>query len=102
MIMKIIPLSLKMVIVLSLMILTQSFYILKTTIPHSIFKLTDISNAIRRRDFPILDIDAYPDKKLIYLDSAASSQKPIQVLEKVRSYSNDHIYLQIMTKQTLV
>jgi len=43
----------------------------------------DISHAIRREDFPILDIDAYPNKKLVYLDSAASSQKPIQVLNKV-------------------
>lgn len=46
-------------------------------------RLLDISKAIHREDFPILDVDVYPEKKLVYLDSAASSQKPIQVLNKV-------------------
>ena len=55
----------------------------KITISRSRTSLSDISQSIRREDFPILEIDAYPDKKLVYLDSAASSQKPIQVLNKV-------------------
>lgn len=41
-------------------------------------------NAVRR-DFPILDqeINGHP---LVYLDNAASSQKPIQVIEAIDSY----------------
>jgi hypothetical protein len=42
--------------------------------------------AINRENFPILDQDSYPGKKLIYLDSAASSQKPTHVLESMDSY----------------
>ena len=33
-----------------------------------------------RQDFPILDQEAYPGKPLIFLDSAASTQKPRQVI----------------------
>jgi len=38
-----------------------------------------------RKDFPILnqEVNGYP---LVYLDSAATSQKPVQVLEVVRKY----------------
>jgi len=42
-------------------------------------------NAIRE-EFPILGIDAYPDVPLIYLDSAASSQKPAIVIETMNRY----------------
>lgn len=47
-----------------------------------------------RRDFPILDQKVY-NKPLIYFDSAASSQKPIQVLKKeeqlhLEYYGNIH------------
>lgn len=42
--------------------------------------------AINRHDFPILSTDAYPNKPLIYLDSAASSQKPYVVLETLDNY----------------
>ena len=47
-----------------------------------------------RKDFPILDQQVY-NKPLIYLDSAASSQKPIQVLKKeeqlhLEYYGNIH------------
>ncbi len=46
-------------------------------------------NAVRR-DFPILD-QAVGGKPLVYLDSAASSQKPRQVIEAVSAYYlNDH------------
>ena len=45
-----------------------------------------IDNAINRADFPILSIDAYPGKKLVYLDSAASSQKPRAVLDEMNNY----------------
>ncbi|HID54595.1 MAG TPA: cysteine desulfurase [Anaerolineae bacterium] len=39
-----------------------------------------------RSDFPILAMEVYPGVPLIYLDSAASSQKPIQVLEAMDDY----------------
>jgi cysteine desulfurase/selenocysteine lyase len=38
-----------------------------------------------RRDFPILTRRVH-DRPLVYLDSAASSQKPLQVLDAVRRY----------------
>jgi len=42
--------------------------------------------SINRDDFPILSTEPYPGKKLVYLDSGASSQKPTQVLEKMDNY----------------
>ena len=39
-----------------------------------------------RADFPILQEEAHPGVPLIYLDSAASSQKPIQVIEAMNEY----------------
>lgn len=41
---------------------------------------------INRADFPILQTAANPDMPLIYLDSGASSQKPVQVLEVMDAY----------------
>ncbi len=47
-------------------------------------------NAIRA-DFPVLDQEVHPGKRLVFLDSAASSQKPRQVIEAVRHYyARDH------------
>jgi cysteine desulfurase / selenocysteine lyase len=51
-----------------------------------LFVLNSITDAIARDDFPILATDAYPGKKLVFLDSAASSQKPNYVLEAMDSY----------------
>lgn len=43
-----------------------------------------------RRDFPILDQQVH-EKQLIYLDSAATSQKPAVVLDAVRDfYAHDN------------
>ncbi len=39
-----------------------------------------------RADFPILATEVYPGVPLIYLDSAASSQKPRQVIEAMDDY----------------
>ena len=39
-----------------------------------------------RRDFPILDQDMHPGRKLVYLDNAATSQKPRQVIEAMDAY----------------
>src|ERR1700733_7026887 len=47
-----------------------------------------------RRDFPILDLEVY-GKKLVYLDNAASAQKPKQVVDRMvratyEEYANVH------------
>jgi cysteine desulfurase/selenocysteine lyase len=39
-----------------------------------------------RADFPILTIEVYPGVPLVYLDSAASSQKPAPVLAAMEAY----------------
>lgn len=42
-----------------------------------------------RKDFPILQTTAY-GKPLIYLDSAATTQKPVQVIEAVEKYYKEY------------
>ena len=43
-----------------------------------------------RKDFPILNREVY-GKPLVYLDSAASSQKPKQVIESIKKFEeNDY------------
>jgi len=39
-----------------------------------------------RNDFPILKRKVHKDKQLIYFDNAATSQKPIQVIEAISDY----------------
>jgi cysteine desulfurase / selenocysteine lyase len=48
--------------------------------------LNDLLLPIARDDFPILKVEPHAGKKLIFLDSAASSQKPIHVLQAMESY----------------
>jgi cysteine desulfurase/selenocysteine lyase len=43
-----------------------------------------------RRDFPILSRTVRNDKPLIYLDSGATSQKPVQVLDAERDFYEQH------------
>jgi cysteine desulfurase / selenocysteine lyase len=48
-----------------------------------------------RKDFPILDVEVSAGVPLVYLDSAATSQKPIQVIEALDTYyrtSNGNIH----------
>eukprot|EP01038_Epipyxis_sp_PR26KG_P008867 gene8867-11961_t len=52
---------------------------------------TDVSTkdslqGINREDFPILFVEPYINKKLVYLDSAASSQKPLEVINAMSQY----------------
>ena len=42
-----------------------------------------------RKDFPILNKNFDDNNKLIYLDHAATTQKPIQVLKKIDEYYNN-------------
>ncbi|MEP7356377.1 MAG: aminotransferase class V-fold PLP-dependent enzyme, partial [Anaerolineales bacterium] len=47
---------------------------------------TSFSAAALRADFPILERQVRPGVPLIYLDSAATSQKPLAVLEAMDGY----------------
>ena len=39
-----------------------------------------------RADFPVLSVEAHPGKPLVYLDNAATSQKPLAVIEAMTDY----------------
>jgi cysteine desulfurase/selenocysteine lyase len=43
-----------------------------------------------RKDFPILSRVVHGDKRLVYLDNAATSQKPRQVLDAIVGYYEQH------------
>ena len=43
-----------------------------------------------RQDFPILNVEAHDGVPLVYLDSAASSQKPVAVIEAMNRYYRDY------------
>jgi cysteine desulfurase / selenocysteine lyase len=46
--------------------------------------------AVVRKDFPILSREVRPGVPLVYLDSAATSQKPLSVLDAMRDYNEHH------------
>jgi cysteine desulfurase / selenocysteine lyase len=46
--------------------------------------------AVIRKDFPILSRQVRPGVPLVYLDSAATSQKPLAVLDAMRDYNEHH------------
>jgi len=43
-----------------------------------------------RRDFPILSREVHPKIPLVYLDSTATTQKPIQVIQAMNDYYHSH------------
>ncbi|MCA9983980.1 MAG: cysteine desulfurase [Anaerolineales bacterium] len=43
-----------------------------------------------RRDFPILNVEAHPGVPLVYLDNAASSQKPVAVIDAMDRYYREY------------
>ena len=43
-----------------------------------------------RKDFPVLDRTLHDGRRLVYLDNAATSQKPRQVLDAVQEYYEQH------------
>jgi len=43
-----------------------------------------------RKDFPVLERVVHGDKRLVYLDNAATSQKPRQVLDALTDYYAEH------------
>ncbi len=43
-----------------------------------------------RADFPILDREVHPGVPLVYLDSTATSQRPISVLDALNSFNRNH------------
>jgi cysteine desulfurase/selenocysteine lyase len=57
-----------------------------------------------RADFPALDQDVHPGKRLVFLDSAASSQKPRQVIDAMSHYyetshANVHRGIHVMSER---
>ncbi len=47
-------------------------------------------NLYKREDFPLLDKGLHLNEKLIYLDHAATTQKPKQVLKKINDYYKNY------------
>jgi cysteine desulfurase/selenocysteine lyase len=57
--------------------------------------MTTFNPEVIRKDFPILQIETHPGKKLVYLDSTATTQKPVSVLKSMDDYyrsSNANIH----------
>ena len=53
-----------------------------------------------RKDFPILEREAHPGKRVVYLDSTATSQKPLSVIEAMDNFyrrSNANIHRGVHT-----
>ena len=47
---------------------------------------------ITKKDFPLLNKNLKSSEQIIYLDHAATTQKPIQVLEKINQYYTCLLY----------
>lgn len=65
--------------------MTEAAQIIREDTPHTAFDVERV-----RADFPILSREVY-GKPLVYLDNAASAQKPVQVLDAIRkAYAEDY------------
>ena len=58
-----------------------------------------------RADFPILDTRVHGDKPLVYLDNAATTQRPRQVVQRIsdfytQQYSNVHRGIHALSEQS--
>ena len=58
-----------------------------------------------RRDFPILDQSIHRERPLIYLDNAASSQRPLAVIQSMvdcyeKTYANVHRGIHWLSEQS--
>ncbi len=60
--------------------------IVMTTVPASLA----FDPEALRRDFPILAADIHQDTPLVYLDNAATTQRPRQVIESIKETSERH------------
>jgi len=56
-----------------------------TKVQANTYSLEDI-----RKDFPVLNRRVRDDKKLVYLDNAATTQKPNQVIDAITDYYQNH------------
>jgi cysteine desulfurase/selenocysteine lyase len=45
---------------------------------------------VYQKDFPILQRKIHGEKRLVYLDNAATSQKPLQVIDAISDYYKNH------------
>ncbi|MEK6222694.1 MAG: aminotransferase class V-fold PLP-dependent enzyme, partial [Chloroflexota bacterium] len=62
---------------------------------NSLSGTTQFDVAKIRKDFPIINTEVHPGVKVTYLDSAATSQKPVHVIEAMNEYyqaSNANIH----------
>ena len=62
--------------------------------------MTSLNPIEIRKDFPILDQEVHPGKPLVYLDSTATTQKPVSVLDSMDDYyrkSNANIHRGVYT-----
>lgn len=57
-----------------------------TQLPGLLTSSSQLLDEAIRKDFPILDRTVHDGKKLVYLDNAATSQKPRQVLDALNEY----------------
>ena len=43
-----------------------------------------------RGDFPMMDRQVHGDKRLVYLDNASTTQKPLQVIDTLTKYYKNY------------
>ena len=61
-----------------------------TQLPGLLTSSSQLLDEAIRKDFPLLDRTVHDGKKIVYLDNAATSQKPRQVLDALNEYYEQH------------